>query len=156
MRILVVSDTHADVFNFEKVIKKHIDIDVIVHCGDGASDVESMKELYPGKMFLSVKGNCDWCSESPNVETITLEGNKLFITHGHIYDVKSSLLRLSLAAKESGAKLVLFGHTHIPCDVYEDGVYFLNPGSLRGYRGGYALVDLSEKGVLTNLLSLDT
>ena len=156
MRILVVSDTHADVYNFEKVIRKHMDIDVIVHCGDGASDVLQMKELFPAKMFVSVKGNCDWCCDSPNIETVTLEGNKLFVTHGHIYDVKSSLLRISLAAKEADAKLVIFGHTHIPLDVYEDGVYFLNPGSLKGYKGSYAVVNLSEQGVLSNLLTLDT
>ena len=155
MRILVVSDTHADVYNFETVLNKHIDLDVIVHCGDGAADVARMKELYPRKMFISVKGNCDWCCDSPNIETITLEGNKLFVTHGHIYDAKSSLLRLSLAAKEADAKLVLFGHTHIPLDVYEDGVYFLNPGSLKGYKGSYAVVNLSEQGVLSNLLTLD-
>lgn len=156
MRILVVSDTHSDVYNFEKVIRKHPDISVIVHCGDGAADVQQMKERYSAKMFISVKGNCDWCCESPNIETVTLEGNRLFITHGHIYDVKSSLLRLSLAAKEAEAKLVIFGHTHIPLDVYEDGVYFLNPGSLKGYKGSYAVVNLSEQGVLSNLLQLDT
>ena len=155
MRILVVSDTHSDVYNFERVLEKHRDIDVIIHCGDGADDVLKMKQIYANKMFVSVRGNCDWCCESPNLETVTLEGKKIFVTHGHIYDVKNSLLRLSFAAKEAGADLVLFGHTHIPCDVYEDGVYFLNPGSLRGYKGSYALVDLSEKGVLTNLVSID-
>ena len=156
MRILVVSDTHSDVSNFERVLSKHRDIDVVIHCGDGASDVMEMKKLFPDRMFISVRGNCDWCCESPNIEIITLEDKKLFITHGHIYDVKSSLLRLSLAAKEAGADMTLFGHTHIPTDIYEDGLYLLNPGSLKGYKGHYALVDLCDKGILTNLVSLDT
>jgi len=107
-------------------------------------------------MVIAVRGNCDFCSTSPNVETITLEGKKLFITHGHTYNVKSGLLNLSLAAKESGADLVIFGHTHNPTNLYDDGVYFLNPGSLRGLRGSYALVDVGEKGILINPLILDT
>lgn len=155
MRILVVSDTHGDVRNFEAVVRKHRDAEVIVHCGDGADDVQDIKLMFPERMVIPVKGNCDLCSQNPNIETITLEGKKLFITHGHIYNVKSSLLNLSFAAKEAGADLVLFGHTHIPCDFYDEGLYMLNPGSLRGYKGSYALVDISEKGILTNIVSVD-
>jgi len=155
MRILVVSDSHGDIRNLEAVVRKHRDAEVIIHCGDGADEVDEIKLMFPERMVISVRGNCDFCSQNPNIETITLEGKKLFITHGHIYNVKSSLFNLSLAAKEAGADLVLFGHTHIPCDVYDDGLYILNPGSLRGYKGRYALVDISEKGILTNLVNLD-
>jgi len=156
MRILVVSDTHGDIRNLVTVIKKHRDAEVIVHCGDGADEVSEIKLMFPERMVIAVRGNCDFCSTSPNVETITLEGKKLFITHGHTYNVKSGLLNLSLAAKESGADLVIFGHTHNPTNLYDDGVYFLNPGSLRGLRGSYALVDVGEKGILINPLILDT
>lgn len=154
MRILVVSDTHGDVYNFLRVIRKHTDAEVVIHCGDGADDLFDVKRMFTDRMFISVRGNCDFCCDSPNVETITLEGKKLFITHGHIYNVKYDLLNLTLAGKEAGADLVLFGHTHIPTSVYEDGMYLLNPGSLRGYDGSYALVDVSEKGILINKLSL--
>ena len=156
MRILVVSDTHGDIGNFSKVIRKHKDIDVVVHCGDGADDVFDAKLMFPDKMFIAVRGNCDFCTESPNIETITLEGKKLFITHGHIYNVKYDLLKLTLAGKDAGADLVLFGHTHLPTNIYDDGLYLLNPGSLRGYKGSFALVDISEAGILINLQNLDS
>ncbi len=154
MRILVVSDTHGDLRNFEEVLRKHRDAEVVIHCGDGADETYEMKKLFPDRMFICARGNCDFCCDYPNIETITLEGKKLFITHGHIYNVKSGLLNLSLAAGEAGAQLVLFGHTHNPVALYEDGVYFLNPGSLRGYKGSYALVDITPKGILTNHVSL--
>lgn len=150
MRILVVSDTHGDSHNFEAVLRKHRDAEVVIHCGDGGDEVYRMKNLFSDRCFICVRGNCDFCSEYPNIETITLEEKKLFITHGHIYNVKGSLLNLSLAAGEAGADLVIFGHTHIPTDLYEEGVYFLNPGSLRGYKGSYALVDVTSKGILIN------
>lgn len=156
MRILVVSDTHGDIRNLESVVRKHRDAEVVVHCGDGADEVLQIKMRFPDRMFICVRGNCDFCCESPNVETITLEGKRLFITHGHIYNAKSGLLNLSFAAKEAGAQLVLFGHTHTPCNVYDEGVYFVNPGSLRGYKGSYALVDISEKGILINHLTTGT
>ncbi len=34
------------------------------------------------------------------------------MTHGHLYDVSMSLTRLDLKAREIGASVVLFGHTH--------------------------------------------
>ena len=150
MRILVVSDTHGDIRNLEEVIRKHRDAQVIFHCGDGANEAEQMKSIFPDRAFICVKGNCDLCCDYPNIETITLEGKKFFITHGHIYNVKSTLLNLSLAIGEAQAQVAVFGHTHNPLCLYEDGVYFLNPGSLRGYKGSYALVDVSEKGILIN------
>lgn len=155
MRILVVSDTHGDVWSFSNLIRKYKDAEIIVHCGDGADEVEAVKFMFPDRMFISVRGNGDFCTPSPNIETITLEGKKLFVTHGHLYNVKYDLLKLTLAAKEAGADLVLFGHTHIPTNIYEDGLYLLNPGSLHGYKGSFALVDISDKGILINQLTLN-
>ncbi len=154
MRILVVSDTHGDVYNLGKVIRKHKDAEVIIHCGDGADDVQALKFLYTDRMFISVRGNCDFCCDSPNLEFITLEGKKLFITHGHFYNVKYDLLKLTLAAKEAGADMALFGHTHLQTNIYDDGLYLLNPGSLQGYKGNYAIVDISDKGILVNFQNL--
>lgn len=154
MRILVVSDTHGDIRNFEEVLRKHRDAEVVIHCGDGADETQEMKKLFPERMFICVRGNCDFCCEYPNIEVINIEGYKLFITHGHIYNVKSSLLNLSMATREAGAQMAIFGHTHVPLESYDDGVYFLNPGSLRGYKGSYALADISDKGILVNHVSL--
>lgn len=154
MRILVVSDTHGDVRNFEAVLRKHRDARVVIHCGDGADETHEMKILFPDRCFICVRGNCDFSCEYPNIETITLEGKKLFITHGHVYNVKSSLLNLSLAAREAGAQMAIFGHTHRALELYEDGLYFLNPGSLRGYEGSYALADVTEQGILIKHMTL--
>ena len=152
MRILVVSDTHGDTQSFKKVLDNSRDAEVVIHCGDGAAEVEYLRSYYPEKMFISVKGNCDLCCEAPNVEVRSIEGKKLFITHGNMYGVKSGLYTLSCAARQEGADIAIFGHTHVPCEIYDDGLYLFNPGSLRGYGGSYGYIDISPKGVLTNIV----
>ena len=149
MKILVVSDTHGDTYSLKSAINSKPDAEVVIHCGDGNAEFENLKPLYPQKHFIGVRGNCDFCSSASNVETITLEGKKIFVTHGHIYNAKYGLYNLVCAAREAGADLLLFGHTHIPLEDYDDGLYIVNPGSLHGYGGGYAYIDVTEKGIVT-------
>lgn len=150
MRILVVSDTHGDMHTLRRVVMSQPTAEVVVHCGDGAAEANELKSLFPEKMIVSVRGNCDFCCTAPLKEVFTIESKKLFITHGHLYGVKGGLYTLSCAASEEGADIVLFGHTHIPTEVYDDGLYMLNPGSLRGYEASYGYVDITPQGIVTN------
>lgn len=152
MRILVVSDSHHDPDNFVKAIRSNSSAEVIIHCGDSLFDIEGVAPQFPDKKFITVRGNCDYVSKAPYTETITLEGKKIFITHGHLYDVKSGLSSLISAAREENADIVLFGHTHRVTQLYDDGLYILNPGSLKGLLGSYAVVDITPKGILTNIV----
>ena len=36
---------------------------------------------------------------------------------------------LEQAAREAGCKIALFGHTHVSCCRYQEGLYVMNPGS---------------------------
>lgn len=154
MRILVVSDSHGDGSVIDSAIALSGNTDMIVHCGDGAMEASLLRSRYPDKMVVSVCGNCDFGSVVPSVELFSVEGKKLFVTHGHLYNVKSGLYTLACAAREAGADIVLFGHTHIPFESYEDGLYMLNPGSIRGCDGTYGFVDITDKGIVTNIKSL--
>jgi len=51
---------------------------------------------------------------------------------------------------------VLYGHTHIQREEYRDGVYMICPGALDNYaeKPGYAIIDITEKGIVPNLLRL--
>lgn len=154
MRILVMSDTHGDMSLLRRVLMSQSSAEVVVHCGDGVDEAEEIRRMCPEKMVISVRGNCDFYCAEPKLEFITLEGKKIFITHGHLYGVKSGLYNLSCAAKEAGADIVLFGHTHIPFEAYDDGLYMLNPGSLRGYDASYGYVDITPSGVVTNTVKV--
>ena len=36
---------------------------------------------------------------------------------------------------------------------YIDGMYVMNPGSCHGYGATYGIIDISDKGILTNIAS---
>lgn len=149
MKLLVVSDTHGDTFSLKKAIMSKPDAEVIIHCGDGNSEFVALNHQFPEKHFIGVKGNCDLFSSAENIETITLEGKKIFVTHGHIYNAKYGLYNLVCAAREAKADLLLFGHTHNALADYDDGLYIVNPGSCHGYGASYAYIDVTEKGIVT-------
>lgn len=154
MRILVVSDTHGNLYNLKKAVEQQKSAQVIIHCGDSKGELDEIKMLYNDKAFYAVKGNCDFASMLPFDEIITIENKKIFITHGHIYNAKMTLYNLCCKARQENADIVLFGHTHNAVSLYDDGLYILNPGSLNGYDASYAYIDITDKGIMTNIVKL--
>ena len=78
-------------------------------------------------------------------------------THGHTCGVKYSDRELRNMARERGAAIVIHGHTHIPKEDYDDGLYILCPGSVsRNQTGGssYAVVEMGAAGILMNIIKL--
>ena len=155
MKILVVSDTHGDALSLRRAVEKIYDAEVVIHCGDGAAEFESLRPHFPDKAFIGVRGNNDFCTTAQGVETITLEDRKIFITHGHLQNCKYGLMNLCYAAKEQSAQLLCFGHTHTPLECKDDEIFILNPGSCRGYNATFAVVDLNEKGIVTRIMRLN-
>ncbi len=154
MRILVVSDTHRDQYALEQAVLRQPKAEVVIHLGDGADEAENVKMKFPGKMFLQVRGNCDWGSTLPPDGEITLEGKRIFYTHGYAYNVKYGLYPVCCAAREKKADIVLFGHTHQAVTDYDNGLYIMNPGSLHGSLGTYGIIDITPAGIVTNIIRI--
>jgi putative phosphoesterase len=131
----VVSDTHRQPQMIKKAVEKLKDVDIIMHLGDNTDDVKQIQDNFNGKV-ISVKGNCDFNVTAPSELIEVIEGKKFFITHGHNYGVKNDLTRLKYKALEVGADVALFGHTHIPLIIEDEGIYFFNPGSASLSRKG--------------------
>jgi uncharacterized protein len=149
MKIAVISDTHRHIYSLNQVTKLIQDTDMAIHLGDNVEDVDSIKSNYKGTI-INVRGNCDFSSFIPVERMEEVENKKIFITHGHRYDVKHSLLKLKYRAKELGADIVLFGHTHISAEIYEDGIWFINPGSAALPKDSYqsiAIIEISDNKV---------
>ena len=156
MRILVVSDTHGDFHSMKRALDLQPNADVIIHCGDGAEQFKYLKETLQDKTVIGVRGNCDWSSTLPPAECVELAGKTVFITHGHLYNVKFGLTELEYAAHEQKADIALFGHTHMPMTDFEDGVHYMNPGSCSGYFASFGIIDITDKGdVVTNIVNLN-
>ena len=149
MRLLVLSDSHSDSISLRMAIDNTYDADVIIFLGDGAKDMDSISEspLLYGKKIVTVRGNCDgaYCNY-PKLAIEEFAGVKTYCTHGHSEMVKYGYQKLEESAREVGAKLVLFGHTHTPYTHYSDGIYFMNPGSVRENSCG--VVDITPNGIM--------
>ena len=128
--------------------------EVVVHLGDGEGDVALLKPSFPERMFLQVQGNCDGGSALPVRGEFEAQGVKLFYTHGHAYGVKSGEGSLLHAARERGAGIVLYGHTHNPREDYQEGLYIMNPGRLSGWEPSYGTIDITEQGIVLNIVKL--
>ena len=83
---------------------------------------------------LCVQGNCD-----AEVDQMVLDfpigadfrvedlcGRRLFFTHGHHCNVDQR----PSPAQLDGAGYVVYGHFHVPMKRQEEGVWYLNPGSV--------------------------
>ncbi len=154
MRILVVSDTHRDRGALRQAILRHPEAEVVIHLGDGAEEAADAKLEFPDKMFLLVRGNCDWGSTLPVEGLTAFAGKNIFYTHGYTYHVKYGLYEAKSAARDRRADVLLFGHTHEALTEYEDGLYIMNPGSLNGSAGTYGTLDITPAGVVTNIVRI--
>ena len=146
MRILVLSDSHGSKFNTLLALEQQPEAKYVFHLGDGEHDLSDIKDRYANKIFVQVKGNCDFYSSLPENETLTVGGKKIFLTHGYKEQVKFGYTTLYYKAKELSADIALFGHTHTPFSDYYDGMYIFNPGSL--HDGRYGIIDITDAGIV--------
>lgn len=152
MKILVFSDTHRKTEPMAQIIRANIGkVDLVIHLGDNYTDLAEIRDDFPQVAFLGVCGNCDLfvSSRYPVSDIVSLEGHKLFFTHGHKYDIRVADTVLGFEAKKAGADIVLYGHTHVGACYEKNGLTFFNPGSLSeprdGKKGSYGLITLSPE-----------
>lgn len=156
-KILVVSDTHREDELFARIIKKNKDCDYFIHCGD--SSLPFNDPLLQG--FITVLGNHD---EDPNFDKerfLSIEKQRILITHGHLYHVYDGYDALIEKAKKMKCTLVLHGHTHIPTHQIKEGIHFINPGSVLFNRGSYgfgtyAILKIDQDQVTVHFFNHET
>ena len=143
MKILVVSDIHGSYYyakKFKEIYEKE-NPDKIILLGDlyYHGPRNSLTEEYnPMKVagilndykdkILCTRGNCDaevdeMISDfkfNDNIE-LTIDGVKFFFTHGHIYNMDNV---------PENIDVLVFGHFHTGFIEEENGVVFVNSGSI--------------------------
>ena len=123
-----MSDSHGWEEELRMIVDRHKhEVDLLVHCGDSelSSEHPIIDEL------CIVRGNCDRDANFPD-ERLEKKGDiAIYITHGHLYNVKMTYVPLSYRAEEMEAKIVCFGHSHIAQTFELNGVVYINPGSIR-------------------------
>ncbi len=128
-KVLVISDTHGRTKNLEKILPLVQPLDQLIHLGDVGND-EDYIEVIAECPCCFVAGNNDFYSTLPRERLIKLNGVPIFMTHGHYYYVNARKDMLKSAGIQRGAKIALFGHTHVPYLEESETILLANPGSL--------------------------
>ncbi len=171
-RLLVISDSHGSRDILMSILRKFGQkVDAMCFCGDGMSDLLGMLMLgynnpnfshFIPPLIFFVRGNGDNSTYTlladtrmtiyvPSELEFTAAGKRIFMTHGHRYDVYYGTKDLCTAAKEKNASIVFYGHTHISNLQQKNQLTTLNPGSCSHPRGGTAhtisIVEIEKKSV---------
>ena len=78
---------------------------------------------------MKVRGNCDFGSAEETERFLDFGAEKIWMTHGHEYQVKNGLGSLLKRGAEQGATLILYGHTHRRYLLETADYTVLNPGT---------------------------
>ena len=132
MRVAVLSDTHSPRFwkGCPPTVARHLaGANLILHAGDVCT-ADVLNELATYAPVRVVHGNNDrpevaaW--GAPETLELELEGLPMAMVHDS-GPAGGRVARLRRRFPEAG--LVVFGHSHIPMDLAENGLRIFNPGS---------------------------
>jgi len=149
MKLLVFSDSHRALGGMRDAVEAE-NPDYVIHLGDLEEDARLLSQEYPQLAIASVPGNCDGFVFSPLQKLVTYGGIRILMSHGHIWGVKGGYGGAIDAARKCDAHIVLFGHTHVPYCQQEDGLWVLNPGSIRD-SGSYGIITINGQTILCEL-----
>lgn len=166
MKLLVFSDSHGRLSPMESIIRAHADTtDAILHLGDGAAEVLTLRAKYRQIPFYAVTGNCDSYTYSEfgitQDKCLSLGGYTLYLCHGDRFGVGGGTAALAAYAAYKHADIALYGHTHMAYEEYipaneqkadSNPLWIFSPGSVSKPRDSmlpsFGILDLTEGGVL--------
>jgi len=120
----IVSDTHGRLP--QGVTEAFKGVDLIIHAGDiGEPDIlTALEKIAP---TIAVRGNMDfgpWSDRLGAQETIEINRTRLLVLH--------DVYHLNTPPQNIAPDVVISGHTHRPLQEENEGVLYINPGSV-GY-----------------------
>jgi uncharacterized protein len=134
LRVVVVADTHGEPHPESRRLITDLGPDAILHAGDigDLRVLDGLAELAP---LFAIRGNIDeHARDLPDALTLDVRSPsetvlRLLILHIAVYGPR---LRPDAArrARESGASLVVCGHSHVPFIGRDRGLIVFNPGSI--------------------------
>lgn len=143
MKLIAVSDNHGNTYYMEEILSIYEnEVDTWIHCGDS----ELMEDHPLWQNYKTVTGNMDYATGFELERLVEFNDNKFLVVHGHKHAVKQSNEEMKRRAKAEGVNVVFYGHTHMARAEMENGILFINPGSLTQPRdrnvGTYVLMEM--------------
>jgi putative phosphoesterase len=134
LRLAVVADTHSEPHENAQRLLRALAVDAILHAGD-IGDLAVLARLEQVAPVIAVRGNIDEHAEGlANAISLDLQSSgetalRILLTHIAVNGprIRADAARLAL---DSGAKLIVCGHSHVPFIGRERGLTVFNPGSI--------------------------
>jgi putative phosphoesterase len=142
LKLGIISDTHVNTIDEIPVtIKKALaDTDLIVHAGDFTRKavLDGLREMGQVK---AIRGNMD----SPELKGILPEKIVFEVNEKKIGLIHGSGAPWGIAERVkkqfTGVDIIIFGHSHEPCNRYVQGVLLFNPGEAKSSFGILTIED---------------
>ena len=145
-RIGLISDTHMPqrcAALPDAVFDALEGVDLILHAGD-VGELWVLDHLSTIAPVVAVHGNDETEEaqrELPYQQLVTVAGQRVLLRHSHHQDRAEELAsrgrswhqildRLAERGRRSGARVVVFGHAHVPLTYQHGDVHIVNPGAL--------------------------
>jgi len=117
----IISDTHG--LLRPEAVDALRSSELIIHAGDVGSEevLERLREIAP---VVAVRGNVDtavWADKLPMTTAAETAERRIWVLH--------DLSCLDIHAVGDDFGMVVYGHSHQPCQGTRAGVIYLNPGS---------------------------
>ena len=150
MKILIIGDTHGNDAPFLKTIQAAGPFDLLMHTGD-SEGYDIIYDAFSPAPIVRIAGNNDFLTTAPYERDLILCGRRIFMTHGHKYDLFDGYERAIQEARRRRADILICGHTHSPVARFEGNLLILNPGSISyprqdDRRPSYIILTLPEDG----------
>ncbi|MCL1815208.1 MAG: metallophosphoesterase family protein [Treponema sp.] len=175
--LLVISDSHGNMAALTAALvwARDLTLTAAVFLGDGADDLAAASAQAGFAIpWYKVRGNGDFnfsisdslvleisgpgevvCGPGNRLTTAVVNpsSRKIFLAHGNRFGVGARGGNIAAAAGAVGAEAAFFGHTHIPFQSMENGIFLLNPGSIGRSRSDagptFAVLECPKKGPLS-------
>lgn len=153
MKAVLLSDSHGRVGNLIEAVENEKNADMVMFLGDVHRDIEEFMLACPKILVAEVIGNNDFFVKNvPEDRFFEFGGKKIFMTHGHKYNVKFSTAMLVSQGKKFGADICLYGHTHSKDFDEVSGITVINPGSASR---SYAVLEIENGEINVEFKNLD-
>ena len=149
MKLGIVSDTHTGTIEAVPAVirKAFADADIIVHAGDFTQKavLDGLRTMGEVKAVCGNMDSMDLKAILPERDVFEAAGKKIGLTHG---SGTPRGIAERVKSQFSGVDIIIFGHSHEPCNRYIQGILLLNPGQAKN---SFALLTIDD-GIRVNIL----
>ena len=135
IRLLLAADIHGAVELLAEAAELADPADLIVIAGDAGTDEAEIAAFLGDRPYVLVPGNNDYnlLRDLPETAAFSMGGLRFCVTHGHLQNVRDGVTpELVEFAKDRGADILIYGHSHKYSAERIDGIWFVNPGAVIG------------------------